>query len=138
MRNRKKPIKYRRSMATVIVTGSIVSVSTSMLLVAAVSALMLGGAVDIGHIKIAVYVILFLSVLAGTTITARNVESHIAIAIAAVTAVYLFTLITINIIFYNGTFDHWWVSFLLAVVPAVLSVLLSVHGSKGKRRYTRA
>ena len=138
MHNRKKPTKGQRSIATAIVTGAVVSGIMSMILISLASTLILGGILDAANTTPVVYVILFLSAFFGAVTNVRKRETHIAITAAAIAAVYLFILITINIICYNGTFEHLWSSLGITAIATALSALIAVRGRKGKnRRYVR-
>lgn len=138
MSNSKKYNKGTSSVVTNVITGSVISIALSMLLVAAVSVLVLAGVLDYARTEPAVYLIMFLSVFAGAVSSIRNAVSHIAINVAAICGAYLFALITINIIFYDGMFDHFWLGFAIAISAAVLPVLLYARVRKRERnRYMR-
>lgn len=128
--------KNGRSTTTNIMIGVVLTISVTILLSAAAATLVLSGFLDETKLKLAAYSIMFLSVFSGATISSRKTDAHIAIVDAAITAIYMFLLVAINIVVFSGSFSHLWIGLAVVLTAATTSMLFSAKGIKHKtRRY---
>lgn len=132
MNNKKAVTRTRRSNATTIMKGVLAAVIITLLLAAVITALTLNGILDESKLKLSSYGIMLLSVFIGTMVIDRNSETQLMVINAAVGAVYMFLLVAINILFFNGSFKKLWVGLIVMTAAAAVSMLLSVKRQKQK------
>lgn len=133
-RNKPKMAKVDKSMTSAAITGIAVTVIISILLLVLVGNLILNGHLSEGSTNMCVFVIRMTSLITGILVAAAIWKKEYLKLVGIVIVGYLLILITIGIVFFDGSFKNIAINALSAVLGGVvaLGVLLSPKRNKRK------
>ena len=128
-----KATQNNRSKISIIMIGSAVSLAITLLFSALITSLILNGAVDASNMCVMLYATIFLSVLVGSLVSCHMASGSYGVINIIIAGIYLFIIISTNIILFNGTFKRMWLTLIIVAAASLLTSILSVKGRGLKR-----
>lgn len=131
--------RANRPITVTIIIGAVTAILLSMLLATIVSVIIVSGILTESQLPVIVNVIIFLSVFISTIFSGRKIERHLVITTTAIAAIYMFVLIAMNIVIFDGDFSNFGAGIAVMVSASILSIFLLARKRKHKthafRRY---
>lgn len=133
-RNKSKRPTVNKTITSAAITGVVVSIVISLLLLILEGYLTLNGHLSEGSVKVCVFAIRTASLLVGTLIAAAILKCAYLKLVGIVAAGYLLTLITIGIVFFDGSFKNFLAGILSVVTGGAIALVILLRPNRRRTK----
>lgn len=138
MQRKKDVRKDNGSLTSGVIYGFVASMVSTVLLAMVLATIISGERVGINKTQHFVPFIIFVSVIVGCIISIKVTKEKPAVVSGLVGGIYLFTLVALGVLFFDGGFHNLWMSIISVVFGIVLSCAICIRGKGSGRKRKRA
>ena len=133
-RNKPKRPTVNKTITSAAITGVVASIVISLLLLILEGYLTLNGLLSEGSAKVCVFAIRTASLLVGTLIAAAILKGAYLKLVGIVAAGYLLTLITIGIVFFDGSLKNFLAGILSVVTGGAIALVILLRPNRRRTK----